>query len=185
MLRRFYQFAIIAGLAIGLTACGGNKPATEETNDTETMAEDNTMEEAAETKEEEKPTEELVPAETLTLTAVGEDMSAISYSPTELSASAFTPVQLDFTNTASTEGMNHNAVIIPFDDAVADEIRAAGMKAGGPGFSPVDDRIIAKTDMLNPGESTSIKFETPGPGKYYIICTFPGHKAMVATLTVN
>ncbi len=187
MLKRFYQFALIGAIAFGMVACGGEKPASTETETTETE----TTEPAAEAV-----TEEEAPAETeatgdmefeaeIELKAIGEDMSAIAYEPNAFTMPAFTNVKLNFTNTATMAGMNHNAVMIPKDDVILNEVRAAGMKAGGPGFDPSDDRIIAKTTMLNPGENTSIVFETPGPGEYYILCTFPGHNAMLATVTVE
>lgn len=178
MLKKIYQFAIIGAFTFALTACGGEKPApkTEEEPKTEVTEVP---------KKEPKAAEELVAEAEVTLAAVGEDMSAISYEPKEFTVAAFTAIKLNFMNQATTEGMNHNAVIIPIDEAVADEIRAAGMKAGGPDFSPTDSRIIAKTKMLLPGESDAITFETPGPGKYHVICTFPGHKAMVAVMIVE
>ncbi|MGB0429113.1 MAG: plastocyanin/azurin family copper-binding protein [Bacteroidia bacterium] len=190
MLKRFYQFAIVGAIAFAMVACGGEKPTNTETETTEPAV--------AETTEPAAETEETTPAETeevaagdmefeaeIELKAIGEDMSAIAYEPSEFTMPAYTNVKLNFTNTATMAGMNHNAVLIPMDDVVLNEVRAAGMKAGGPSFDPTDDRIIAKTSMLNPGENTSIVFETPGPGQYYILCTFPGHSAMLATVTVE
>lgn len=186
MLKRFYQFAIVSAIAFGLVACGGEKPATETTTEeTETVEEETTETETATEEEEPAAEEEMTFEQEVELTAVGEDMSAIAYSPSELTMPAYINVKLNFTNTATAAGMNHNAVIIPMDDAIANEIRSAGMKAGGPSFAPSDDRIIAQTEMLEPGQNASVVFETPGPGQYYIICTFPGHNAMVATLTVE
>ncbi|MFY0674710.1 MAG: hypothetical protein JXQ87_15025 [Bacteroidia bacterium] len=185
MLKRFYQFAIVGAIAFALVACGGEKPAAETTTEeTETVTEEATETETV-TEEEPAAEEEMTFEQEVELSAVGEDMAAIAYAPSELTMPAYTNVKLNFSNTATAMGMNHNAVIIPMDDAIATEIRAAGMKAGGPAFSPSDDRIIAQTEMLEPGQNGSIVFETPGPGQYYIICTFPGHNAMVATLTVE
>lgn len=185
MLKRIYQFALVGALSFGLVACGGEKPAATETETT--VEETPVAEEETPVMEEEAPAEELVAEEgmEIMLSATGEDMSAISYEPKEFTVGAYTNYKLNFVNMASMEGMNHNAIIIPMDDKIADEIRAAGMKAGGPTFDPTDSRIIVKTSMLNPGENTSVVFETPGPGQYYVICTFPGHKAMVATMTVE
>lgn len=182
MLKSTYHFALILLIGFGLTACGGGPKSTEkETVSTpEPVAETPSAPEATE----EPPTEMVADVE-MTLSAIGEDMSAISYEPKEFTLEAYTVAKITFTNTATMEGMNHNAVIIPFDDKVADEIRAAGMKASGPEFKPVDDRIIAQSVMLNPGETTNFTFETPGPGKYYVICTFPGHKSMMATMNVE
>ena len=40
-----------------------------------------------------------------------------------------------------------------------------------------DDRIIAHTKLLNPGETDSIKFPGQVAGIYEFVCTFPGHSA--------
>ena len=186
MLKRIYHFALIALVAFGLTACGGSGTSSSESTEKEPVS---TPEPAAETPSEpetsEEPATEMVADAEVSLSAVGEDMAAIAYEPKDFTVEAYTATKITFTNTATMEGMNHNVVIIPFDDKIADEVRAAGMKAGGPDFKPADDRIIAQSAMLNPGETTNFTFETPGPGKYYVICTFPGHKAMVATMNVE
>lgn len=177
MLKKIYNLAFVLALVAGLTACGGNKPAAEEP--TTPVAEEPIAEEPAT-----PANEELVAETEIMIAATGDDMSAISFEPKEFTLTPYTAVKLNFVNQSTAAGMNHNAVFIPFDEAVADEIRAAGLNAGGPGFSPVDSRILAQTKMLNPGETDAITFETPGPGKYYVICTYPGHKAMVAVMTI-
>ncbi|MBI3142459.1 MAG: hypothetical protein HYZ16_06505 [Bacteroidetes bacterium] len=180
MLKKIYNLAFLLALVAGLTACGGNKPATEEP--TEPATEEPTT---PVTEEPATPAAEELVAETeIMLAATGDDMSAISFEPKEFTLTPYTAVKVNFVNQSSAAGMNHNAVFIPFDQAVADEIRAAGLTAGGPAFSPSDSRIMAQTKMLNPGETDAITFETPGPGKYYVICTYPGHKAMVAVMTI-
>ena len=44
-------------------------------------------------------------------------------------------------------------------------------------IQPDDDRIIAHTKLLNPGESDEIKFKGQIAGFYEFVCTFPGHSA--------
>jgi uncharacterized cupredoxin-like copper-binding protein len=41
--------------------------------------------------------------------------------------------------------------------------------------------------MINAGEELSVTFETPGPGTYAFLCTFPGHyqAGMVGELVVE
>lgn len=193
MLKRFYQFTIVALLSVSLAACGGGNTDSAKTGtETETESTENTEtetkaaeEETAAEETEKEATEEMTADAEMELKAVGETMSEIAYEPATMKAEAYTNLKINFKNMATTEGMNHNAVIIPKDDAIADEIRQAGMKAGGPNFDPVDDRIVAKSEMLLPGEETSFTFETPAPGEYYIICTYPGHTAMVATFVVE
>lgn len=190
MRKKIFQLSLVVALSAGLVACGGEKaPEASSTPETTT-----TPEETTSTPEPTTPVEEETPAEEpetlvadmeVSLSAVGESMPEMAYEPAVITAEAYVNLQLNFNNASTAEGMNHNAVIIKKDDALADEIRKAGGAAGGPNFDPVDDRIIGKTKMLLPGENTSVVFETPGPGEYYIICTFPGHQAMVGTLMVE
>jgi len=187
MRTQIFQLAFIAFLSVGLVACGGEKPAP--AAETETTTEETTSTPVAEEPEavEESPeeAETLVPDMELELSAIGESMPEMAYEPAVITAEAYVNLKLNFSNASTTAGMNHNAIIIKKDDALAEEIRAAGSASGAPGFDPVDDRIIGKTKMLLPGENTSVVFETPGPGEYYIICTFPGHANMVGTLLVE
>jgi len=58
------------------------------------------------------------------------------------------------------------------------------------GYIPKDKKlkakILAHTKLLGPGETDSIIFTAPAPGKYDYICTFPGHYlAMKGVLTVE
>lgn len=186
MRTQIFQLAFIAFLSVGLVACGGEKPTP--AAETETTPEETTETPVAEEPEVEEETEEpaaLVADMEVELAATGESMPEMAYEPAVITAEAYVNLQLNFSNLSTTAGMNHNAVIIKKDDALAEEIRAAGSAGGAPGFDPVDDRIVGKTKMLLPGENTSVVFETPGPGEYYIICTFPGHANMVGTLMVE
>lgn len=47
-----------------------------------------------------------------------------------------------------------------------------------------DDRILAASAGLEPGESGSVTFTLPGPGTYQVVCNIPGHieANMVGTL---
>ncbi|MEN0047038.1 MAG: azurin [Bacteroidota bacterium] len=41
------------------------------------------------------------------------------------------------------------------------------------------DQIIAYTEMIGGGESTSVTFDAPEKGVYDFICTFPGHYGLM------
>lgn len=78
--------------------------------------------------------------------------------------------------------MGHNVVISPTDvwQAAAQD----GLKAGAANHyvTPDDARVIAHTDVIGGGESTSIKF--PGSAltagtAYTFYCSFPGHWALM------
>ena len=44
---------------------------------------------------------------------------------------------------------------------------------------PEDDRIIAHSGLLDPGETEEIRFTAPLVGTYQFLCTFPGHSAIM------
>ena len=60
-----------------------------------------------------------------------------------------------------------------------DEVAAAAVEAGAANswIPPDDDRIIAHTSLLDPGEIEEIIFTAPLVGTYQFFCTFPGHSA--------
>ncbi len=56
-----------------------------------------------------------------------------------------------------------------------------GTHANGfiPSPSKGQEKIIAYTKMLGPGEEDSVVFTAPEPGEYEYLCTFPGHFALM------
>ena len=58
-----------------------------------------------------------------------------------------------------------------------DQVASAGLRAGADnGWIPQgDDRVLAHTKLLAPGESEEIRFAAPAVGTYQFLCTFPGH----------
>ncbi|WP_372034448.1 azurin [Shewanella sp. 10N.286.45.A1] len=78
--------------------------------------------------------------------------------------------------------MGHNWVLSKADDmqAIANEGMAAG--AGNSYVKPGEPRVIAHTDIIGGGESTSITFsitDLDPNGDYRFFCSFPGHWAIM------
>ena len=76
--------------------------------------------------------------------------------------------------------MGHNFVLLK----PGTEIPAFGIAANeaGPekGYIPNDGAdVIAHTDMIGGGQSTSITFMAPERGTYDFICSFPGHSGIM------
>ena len=84
-------------------------------------------------------------------------------------------VTVTFSNASAVN--QHNWVLVK--PGTKDAVVAAGAEAGAANgwIQPDDDRIIAHTKLLNPGESDEIKFKGPIAGIYDFVCTFPGHSA--------
>ncbi len=91
-----------------------------------------------------------------TLTVGTDTGSELEFDPTTISAPANTPVQLIFNN--QSDSQPHNLVF--------------------------QEGIEAKTaDVVQPGQSQTISFTTPGAGSYTYVCTI--HPGMEGTLTVQ
>lgn len=70
--------------------------------------------------------------------------------------------------------MGHNFVLIKKDVDVNEYgLRAAGARDSD--YIPEGNNEIVYTKMLGGGESDTITFDAPEPGKYVFICSFPGH----------
>jgi azurin len=86
-------------------------------------------------------------------------------------------INLAHTGSLPQEAMGHNWVLAPADSL--DAIGQAGMSAGADNeYVPDDDRIVAATEMIGGGESTSVTFsldDLEDGVDYAYVCTFPGH----------
>lgn len=97
------------------------------------------------------------------------------------SCSEFT-ITLKHTGQMPVAAMGHNVVITAASDmqAVAADAMAAGLDAD---YVPAgDERVIAHTDLIGGGETTSVTFPVSsiqGDGPYQFFCSFPGHSAIM------
>ncbi|MDT0631788.1 plastocyanin/azurin family copper-binding protein [Rubrivirga sp. S365] len=113
------------------------------------------------------------PAADVTITPVGELME---YAEKEITVHPGQTVRLTFENTATSEAMSHNVVVLQ-QNASVNDIGQAAMSAVDTDYIPsgFDDQIIAHTAMSAPGETVTVEFTAPAEGDYTYICTFPGH----------
>ncbi|MEM1174199.1 MAG: azurin [Pseudomonadota bacterium] len=116
---------------------------------------------------------------------------ALKFSTNSLSVlSSCSEVTLTLTHTGNlpATAMGHNWVLMPAG-AVTD-IATAGMGAGAAAnYVPEDDRIVAATNIIGGGESTSVTFslsDLEAGTDYAYVCTFPGHwSVMRGTFTIE
>ncbi len=78
--------------------------------------------------------------------------------------------------------MGHNVVIARAGDVQA--IDTDGIAAGAAvGYiKPGDERVIAHTELIGGGQTTSVSFQVSklqGDGPYAFFCSFPGHSALM------
>ena len=98
----------------------------------------------------------------------------LEFDSTSMSVKAGEQIVLEFANQAVTQ--QHNWVLV--QDGTKDEIAALGIAAGASaGWIPEDDRVLAHTELLDPGSTGLVQFTSPSTGTYQFVCTFPGHSA--------
>lgn len=98
---------------------------------------------------------------------------ALEFDERQLFAVAGTEVELVLRNAS---GVNqHNWVMVKA--GTKDEVASAGIAAGPDNdwIPPDDNRIIASTRLLDPGETGVVRFTAPPAGDYQFVCTFPVH----------
>lgn len=121
-------------------------------------------------------------AQNCTISLEGNDRMQFNQKSVSVSAScpAIT-VELKHTGSLPVAAMGHNVVIT--GTANANDVAQAGIKAGAPAYVPEGDaRVIAATEMVGGGQSTSISFpgnKLTAGGDYTFFCSFPGHSAIM------
>ena len=112
----------------------------------------------------------------------------MKYDRTELTVKAGERIRLVFRNS---DHMQHNALLLAsgttdkvgaLADAMLSDPRALSKH-----YVPESPDVLAHTPLVNPGEVFELVFTAPSkPGRYPIICTFPGHwRIMQSTLIVQ
>lgn len=71
--------------------------------------------------------------------------------------------------------MGHNVVILKKGTDVQ-KFATEAINFANNNYVPKNaENVIAHTEIIGGGESTTIEFEAPEPGTYTFICSFPGH----------
>ena len=122
-------------------------------------------------------------ADNCTIDLDGNDQ--MKFDKSEVTVSASCPeitINLTHSGQLPVNAMGHNVVITETGDYMP--VAQDGVKAGlDNDYVPVDDsRVIAHTDMIGGGETTTVTF--PGDklsagGDYSFFCSFPGHWTMM------
>ena len=99
----------------------------------------------------------------------------LQFDRARLQETAIYSVTVTFTNASTVN--KHNWVLVK--QGTKDAVVAAGAEAGEANdwIQPDDDRIIAHSKLLAPGESEEVRFKGQIAGIYQFVCTFPGHSA--------
>ncbi|MEM1433667.1 MAG: azurin [Pseudomonadota bacterium] len=95
-------------------------------------------------------------------------------------------ITLTHTGSMMKNVMGHNWVLV--EEADKQDIANAALGAGpGANYVPDDERVIAATELVGGGESSTIEVPLADlEGSYTFMCTFPGHWAvMQGTLKIE
>ena len=84
---------------------------------------------------------------------------------------------LKHTGTMPETAMGHNFVLLTKGTEIPQFAQAA-MKARENEYIP-ENGVIAHTELIGGGETTSVTFTAPEKGTYDFICSFPGHYALM------
>lgn len=78
------------------------------------------------------------------------------------------------------EAMGHNFVLLQKGTDMA-AFAMASMGAADAGYVAASEasKVIAHTNVIGGGESTTIEFPAPAAGTYDFLCSFPGHYAVM------
>lgn len=72
--------------------------------------------------------------------------------------------------------MGHNFVLLKKETDITDFAQRAAQARSNDYIPKGSDEVIANSDMVGGGESTTVEFEVPEQaGTYTFICSFPGH----------
>ena len=183
--------------AFALAACGGQSPDTTDTT-APADAPAQTAEPAVATPEPAPATEPAAAESTAPAAASGkaaavvtdcatviEGNDAMQYNVGSITIPASCTefkITLNHTGKMPVAAMGRNVVVTALADMQA--VAADGMGAGAAaGYVKADDpRVIAHTDMIGGGETTSVSFpvsKLQGAGPYEFFCSFPGHLALM------
>lgn len=121
-------------------------------------------------------------AQNCTITLDGNDRMQFDKDSVTVSASCpEITVELVHSGGLPVAAMGHNVVITETSDF--SDVSQAAIAAGAPDYLPEGDaRVIAATDMIGGGATTSTTF--PGSaltagGDYTFFCSFPGHSGLM------
>ena len=89
-------------------------------------------------------------------------------------------IELAHTGTFPKAAMGHNLVILtPATDV--DQFAVRAMSAWATDFIPADSdsEIVAHSELIGGGETSTFEFVAPAPGVYPFLCSFLGHAAIM------
>jgi len=160
-----------------MVSCGEDKKQQEENI---TIGGDENTEESTTTTSEDKSSDTTaVDGEVVELEITGNDQ--MQFNKKEFRVKAGQTVRLTLTHVGEMPEnvMGHNWVLLEKGTDI-NEFGQKAVSAAENDYIPENtDQVIAHTELVGGGETTTVEFTAPAAGTYDFICSFPGHYAVM------
>lgn len=112
-----------------------------------------------------------------TITITGQDNMQFSQTVIEAEPGETIRIVLNVKSNMPPAAMSHNIAIVDLGVNVEEFVLASMAEPDNEYIAPsYADQLIAATEMIGGGETSTIEFTVPeNPGDYEFVCTFPGH----------
>lgn len=161
--------------ACALISCGNEKKQEEE--ETFTIGDQNRTESTTNANRSQSTTAEDGDVVEITLNA--NDQMRFDKNELRVKSGQTVRLTLNHTGQMAENVMGHNFVLLEEGTDVSEFGQEAARAQDNEYIPANSEDVIANTEMIGGGESTTIEFEAPAAGTYVFICSFPGHYALM------
>lgn len=178
-LKRFLALAV----TVALVSCGNSNNKEEE--ESFTISDNNAQEQVdvdaqATTNTSSSDATASSDADVIEIRISGNDQMKFDKDELRVEAGQTVRLTLEHTGQLPVTAMGHNVVILTQGTDV-NEFGQAAAQAGSNDYIPesMSGSIIAHTEMIGGGQTSTVEFQAPEAGTYTFICSFPGHYVMM------
>ncbi|UJH91364.1 azurin [Antarcticibacterium sp. 1MA-6-2] len=168
-------FVMAATVLIG---CGNEKK--QEENEDFTISGENTTVDAVEsTLDDEDAVNSSSDSNVVEISLTANDQMQFGKNEIKVKAGQTVRLTLEHVGQMQENVMGHNFVLLKQGTNINEFGQAAAQAADNDYIPQNSDKVIAHTEIIGGGETTTIEFTAPAAGTYDFICSFPGHYALM------